>query len=261
MERSIDIYKQYLECLKKNDDFFCSFYFRPNLNFDFVKYSDILQNGLNTRNVPLNYEKDNLYVTYYRNKDLYLDLFDKITYALAYPSFLISSFIDSYDDKTSYPYCNDVRYMMLPIDKSDIKGVTIPEHLVNKNVLELESIIDKNILISLNKLNDYIKYVNKYFDIQNNSFNCEDEFLKFKGIYDHYYMLGYEKNASIEKALLEQKEYYNKNIYELVSNYIYELWSKKLNNDDVKLIDIIKYINNDNKPIYEIKKEKILTIN
>ena len=261
MERTIDIYKEYLECLKKNEDFFCSFYFRPNLNYDFIRYKDILQNGLNTRNVPVNYDKDNLYVTYYKTKDTYVDLFDKITYVLAYPSFLISSFIDSYDDKTSYPYCNDVRFMMLPIEKNNIKGITIPEYLINKNIKDLDSTVNKNILINLKNLNEYIKYVNNYFKVQNNTFNYEEEYTKFKKIYDHYCILGYEKNASIEKALLEQKEYTNKNLYEVINNYIYNLWSKELNKDDIKLIDIINYINTDNKPIYEIKKEKVLNIN
>lgn len=260
MKREIEIYKEYLECLKNDSDFFSSFYFRPTLNCDFTKYHDVLINGFNTKNVPSLYNKNELYVTYYNNKDNYVDHFDKFTYVLNYPSFLISSFIDSYNTKENYIYCNDVRFINLPLDKDAVKGISIPEHMINENINHLNAVNDLKILIDEYRYSEYISNISKYFNKNISGSLYETERRNLKKLYMDYYFKGYEEDA-IYKALKEQKDTLGTNLYELINDYVDQLWGSKIGKIDIKLLDVINYINDDYLPIYEIQKSRVKKLN
>jgi len=141
------------------------------------------------------------------------------------------------------------------IEKENIKAIMIPEEYKNKRLNEV-NMLPNNILnfgLIKSSVINMIKYLNDYnydVDIDEIAYLLKDLEIAFKSVKSLD-----KNNQDYNDAMLDYKDIIN-DINNLLSNYVYDMFSKLLGRD-ATVLDMVEYINNkyDNKDIVYLESK------
>ena len=141
------------------------------------------------------------------------------------------------------------------IEKENIKAIMIPEEYKNKRLNEV-NMLPNNILnfgLIKSSVINMIKYLNDYnydVDIDEIAYLLKDLEIAFKSVKSLD-----KNNQDYNVAMLDYKDIIN-DINNLLSNYVYDMFSKLLGRD-ATVLDMVEYINNkyDNKDIVYLESK------
>lgn len=278
MEKNIYVYRNYEDCVKNNLDFFQSYYYHSILDLNLVKLSRILDVGLLSRHglkdVCLYTEPLTSYSC--KNGSDYISISEClgrfplnilfhsfVMHVLSCPSIMISKDLitRSKVQNTCYGF-DDELFVLDKIDKEKFKAILLPEHLSNQLISETNPVVHNWVCLKKEYIGLWINLVEEYFSIKLD----RDKFIKMieemellsKKYYDQKY---YRLNEMATITLAEQKDNNGINLKELMAETLQELWNQRLDKDNVTYLDVVKYINKDELPIYKLTRKRVIRIN
>lgn len=276
MQRNYDI-KAYVDTVKDNESFFRKYYFHSIIDLNLIKLDYILKYGLLSRK---NIEQRNLlsfYVHSIRSYDCkngndYISLVDfnslveskeGCAFSQLFEAFALhtltslSIMIDrdvTVSKKGVLESCfDDEVFVRDYVDKSHIKGIILPEHLVEESICNIPFLPGDSYCYTETQINHLIDCMEAYF----NKKIFRDELL---ASVKQAWQIRNER-CSITSAVALQKERHGIDMKDILSKLINGLWQEKLKVENPSYIDVINYINNDIQPIYEINQKTLKKLN
>lgn len=233
---------------------------------DFAAIEGIMKNGImsleygNKHNIEVNrnYFGSNLDDTIscirylYVNKEVKDSAYNK--YVPNGVSFLIEDVPFIFDKDTRFIHRSDEVLVKDFIPRDNIKGILVPEELIDTDLEDLSYIREDSSSYSLikNKVDNISSYIKN-----NSGLVCDyQDFFR-----ELYYLSEESRNDSdlnIEELSSEFKDVICDLNYEIGSDF-HKCFSKVLNRKDINILDIINYINSRtlNLPIYLIKNKSM----
>ena len=139
------------------------------------------------------------------------------------------------------------------IDRKNIKGIILPEHLSDKQLKDIPFLPGDSYCYTLKNLNHLLDSLEIYFQKR----IYREELLKS---IEQAWNIVHESNLpSITVAIKFQKEKYGIDMKDILSSIIDELWKDETGLNNPTYIDIVKYLNKD-LPVYEITSKKLRKI-
>ena len=242
---------------------------------DFSAIESIMKNGIMSANygkdhgakVNRNYFGSNLDDTIscirylYVNKDVEDSAYNR--YVPNGISFLIEDVPFISDKNERFIHRSDEVLVKDFIPKENIKGILVPEELVNTDLRDLSYIREDSSSYKL--VNQKINSISSYIK-DNSGIICDYSIELFKlGWYNRDYeeMIKQGKtiddNNQIAKDLHEEIKDTIRDLNNVIGYDYYECFSKILSKEDVNVLDIVNYINSKtlNLPIYMIKDKTL----
>lgn len=280
MERSYDI-TSYIHTVMDNSDFFKEYYFHSIIDLNLVKLDQILEKGILSKKLIEKYNLLSFYVhSAYSgqccNGNDYISLVD---YNKLYHHDEINKFGPSFNllfeafsrhtltslslvvDKKIQTFCesvctdifDDEVFAFEKIDLDNIKGIILPEHLSNKNLGDIPFLPGDVYCYKSNSVSHLIDCLENYFS---KKIDRLELLSKTEELWDIYYKE--MECPSICGAIKIQKARYGVDMKDILSLMIKQLWTDRTGIIEPTYMDIIKYINKNNLPIYEIGRQKII---
>lgn len=268
MNRNRDI-TDYKDTVFSNLDFFKKNYYHSIIDSNLLKLDSILDNGILSKRLI---EDNNLCDLYTHNKNDFdsKNGYDYVSLSKVCDDFSMNQMFESFSFHTltslslilnrnldiEYLDTNfdDEIFVKNSIDKSNIEGIIIPD-ILSKNEI-------KNTCFLTGDLSNYTKtYINNLLDNLEVYFNTKVDREKILRSLKEFYdiLKNYEiPERWVESILKSQRKYYGLDIRDILAIEMNRLWQEKTKINNPLYIDIVKYINNNRLPIYEINKEKIL---
>ena len=266
--------KKYKNIVQSNHSFFKQFYYHSIIDSNLIKFDSILENGILTKKMieysglPTLYThsaddydskngNDFISLTKYTNKSTLSSMFESFAWhTLSSLSLMIDKNIKTTSIGDKEIYFNDEIFSSLTISTDNIKGILLPDILSNKSFDRICPLANDLTCYTRNYLNNWIYQVEEYF---NQTIDKEKILGSVNELWDIL-----NKDGSPEKwfnyALERQKYDTGSNVNEVLANIIKELWQNKLKLENPKFIDVVKIINDDRYPIYEIKEKELVKI-
>lgn len=277
MDKIRDI-KKYISAVEENNDFFKQYYYHSLIDLNLIKLDTILQYGILSKKLI---EKNGLANIYThsssdfdsKNGDMFVSLseytddcsfntmFESFTlHTLTSLSLLINKQIGVSKEGVRHTYFDDEIFCFQSVDKSKIEGIMLPEHLSNLTINQVNCLPNDLSCYTRSYINNWLKCTEEYFR-QKIPRNYIDE-LKLS----HEQLLNiieeYESPEKwIESAIKTQRNEYGKDLKDVLGDILHYLWSLKYGIQNPKYLDIIKMINKQSLPIYEIKEKCLKKVN
>ena len=266
--------KKYKNIVQSNHSFFKQFYYHSIIDSNLIKFDSILENGILTKKMieysglPTLYThsaddydskngNDFISLTQHTNKTSLSLMFESFAWhTLSSLSLMIDKNIKTTSIGDKETYFDDEIFSSLTISTDNIKGILLPDILSNKSFDRICPLSNDLTCYTRNYLNNWIYQVEEYF---NQTIDKEKILGSVNELWDIL-----NKDGSPEKwfnyALERQKYDTGSNVNEVLVNIIKELWQNKLKLENPKFIDVVKIINDDRYPIYEIKEKELVKI-
>lgn len=266
--------KKYKNIVQSNHSFFKQFYYHSIIDSNLIKFDSILENGILTKKMieysglPTLYThsaddydskngNDFISLTQYTNKTSLSLMFESFAWhTLSSLSLMIDKNIKTTSIGDKETYFDDEIFSSLTISTDNIKGILLPDILSNKSFDRICPLANDLTCYTRGYINNWIYQVEEYF---NQTIDKEKILGSVNELWDIL-----NKDGSPEKwfnyALERQKYNTGSNVNEVLANIIKELWENKLKLENPKFIDVVKIINDDRYPIYEIKEKELVKI-
>ena len=258
--------KKYRETSLDNHGFLKQHYYHSIIDLNLIKLDLILKYGILSRDnlinskLPLitidNVAIDNVIsISEYNDAIMFDPMYESFSkYALSSLTIMLDKNLEKEELSTLF---FDEYYVKDYIDKSYIKGIIVPEHISNKSLLETKPLANNVNCYKIEYIDNWIKCMELYFGKKidkSKIINSLKELTKILNSYkvDEKYLIN---------ALIEQKNINGYNFDNILASIIKELWEEKLKINNPKYIDIIKILNNNEHPIYEMGVMQLKKIN
>ena len=277
MDKIRDI-KKYISAVEENNDFFKQYYYHSLIDLNLIKLDTILQYGILSKKLI---EKNGLANIYThsssdfdsKNGDMFVSLseytddcsfntmFESFTlHTLTSLSLLINKQIGVSKEGVRQTYFDDEIFCFQSVDKSKIEGIMLPEHLSNLTINQVNCLPNDLSCYTRSYINNWLKCTEEYFR-QKIPRNYIDE-LKVSHEQLWNIIEEYESPEKwIESAIKKQRKEYGKDLKDVLGDILQYLWSLKYGIQNAKYLDIIKMINKQSLPIYEIKEKCLKKVN
>ena len=273
MDKNRDI-NRYINTIKENQDFFEKYYYHSIIDLNLIKLDSILQNGIlckyliESKNLPSlythssnDYDSKNgnnfISLTKYSDKTTFNSLFEAFPFhTLTCLSLLVDKGIPIYKEGDRETFFDDEIFCEDSIDKSKIKGILIPEHLSNLKLSEVNSLPSDLNCYTKTYLNNWLSSVEKYFGNSIPKYYIEELKESYKSLWEILNTFG-SPEKWLESAIWKQREKYGKDIKDVLACILEYMWSLKYNDINLKYIDIVNNLNNENIPIYEVGENRL----
>lgn len=277
MDKIRDI-KKYISAVEENNDFFKQYYYHSLIDLNLIKLDTILQYGILSKKLI---EKNGLANIYThsssdfdsKNGDMFVSLseytedcsfntmFESFTlHTLTSLSLLINKQIGVSKEGVRQTYFDDEIFCFQSVDKSKIEGIMLPEHLSNLTINQVNCLPNDLSCYTRSYINNWLKCTEEYFR-QKIPRNYIDE-LKVSHEQLWNIIEEYESPEKwIESAIKTQRKEYGKDLKDVLGDILQYLWSLKYGIQNPKYLDIIKMINKQSLPIYEIKEKCLKKVN
>lgn len=265
--RDID---KYIEVVKQNSDFFKNYYFHSLLDLNLIKLDSILKHGILSKKEIEDKKLISLYTHDSndfdsKNGSNYISLSeytDNTSFNLLFESFAfhtltsVSLLVDKNINITNHgereTYFDDELFCPNSIDKSNIHGIILPEHLSNLPISQVKCLSSDLSCYTKRYINHFLSSLEKYFEEKISS----DDIEKVKNSYEQLWGIIYDYGTPEKTyylALKKQKEINVKDLEEILASILEKFWSNKLEIKNPNYIDVLLKINNELLPVYEIK--------
>ena len=277
MDKNREI-NRYINTVKENQDFFEEYYYHSIIDLNLIKLDSILQNGIlckyliESKNLPSlythssnDYDSKNgnnfISLTKYSDKTTFNGLFESFPYhTLTCLSLLVDKDILIYKEGERETFFDDEIFCKGSIDKLKIKGILIPEHLSNLKLAEVNSLPSDLNCYTKSYLNNWLSSVEKYFGYNIPKYYIEELKESYESLWDILNAFG-SPEKWLESAIWKQREKYGKDIKDVLACILEYMWSLKYNDINLKYIDIVNNLNNENIPIYEVGENRLKKVN
>ena len=270
--RNID---NYIETVKQNEDFFKSYYYHSLIDLNLVKLDLILKHGILCKNlieqnklVTLythsadNFESKNgnkyVSLTEYTDKCKFNNIFESFAcHTLTSLSLMVNKDIEVSRVGERQTYFDDELFCLNYISKNMIRGIILPEHLANLQIKEV-SCLPNDISCYTNKyIKNWIECMQNYFKKSISVKEIENSLIQYWNILNEYE----NPERWTESAMKTQRNLYGYDFKDVLANILNNLWQEKLNILNPTYLDVVKELNNEELPIYEIKQKCLKKIN
>ena len=277
MDKIRDI-KKYISAVEENNDFFKQYYYHSLIDLNLIKLDTILQYGILSKKLIEKNGLANIYThssSHFdsKNGDMFVSLseytddcsfntmFESFTlHTLTSLSLLINKQIGVSKEGVRQTYFDDEIFCFQSIDKSKIEGIILPEHLSNLTINQVNCLPNDLSCYTRSYINNWLKCTEEYFR-QKIPRNYIDE-LKVSHEQLWNIIEEYESPEKwIESAIKTQRKEYGKDLKDVLGDILQYLWSLKYGIQNPKYLDIIKMINKQSLPIYEIKEKCLKKVN
>ena len=277
MDKIRDI-KKYISAVEENNDFFKQYYYHSLIDLNLIKLDTILQYGILSKKLIEKNRLANIYTHSSsdfdsKNGDMFVSLseytddcsfntmFESFTlHTLTSLSLLINKQIGVSKEGVRQTYFDDEIFCFQSIDKSKIEGIMLPEHLSNLTINQVNCLPNDLSCYTRSYINNWLKCTEEYFR-QKIPRNYIDE-LKVSHEQLWNIIEEYESPEKwIESAIKTQRKEYGKDLKDVLGDILQYLWSLKYGIQNPKYLDIIKMINKQNLPLYEIKEKCLKKVN
>lgn len=275
MVRCYDI-GQYIDTVRDNDDFFRNYYFHSIIDLNLVKLDYILKYGILSRKEieelkllsfyvhsirsydcknGMDYvslvDYDKLYRTYEKGP-AFSQLFEAFSlHTLTSLSLMIDRNIKVNEVGILESCFDDEVFTSEKICSENIKGIILPEHLTNKQLKDISFLPGDGYCYTPKALNHLLDCLETYFD---RKIDRKELLISVEQAWN----IAYEsERPSITEAVKEQRKRYGRDMRDVLSLMIHELWEGKTGISNPTYIEIIKYLNKD-LPVYEIGSKKLI---
>lgn len=270
MDRIYDI-NGYKDVVENNESFFRSYLFHSIIDLNLIKLDYILEHGILCRRHIESRNLLSFYVHSLRSYECkngldYISLvdYDKLVrspegcafsktfeafslHTLTSLSLMLDRDIELFESGELETLFDDEVFVKSEIDISHINGIILPEHLSNKKLSEIPFLPGDPFCYTLNSINHLIDCMEVYFNSKIPRDILINSVKQLWEINDKNF-----ERPSIKWSLDIQREMYGLDMKDILSEIISYLWCEKLQKDNLTYMDVIKYINNDRYPIYEI---------
>lgn len=271
---------QYIDTVKDNDDFFRNYYFHSIIDLNLVKLDYILKYGILSRKEieelkllsfyvhsirsydcknGMDYislvDYDKLYRTTYEKEPTFSQFFEAFSlHTLTSLSLMIDRDIKVSEVGISESCFDDEVFAFKRIDSKNIKGIILPEHLADKQLKDISFLPGDDYYYTPKALNHLLDCLEIYFD---KKIDREELLISVEQAWN----IAYEsERPSITVAVKEQRKRYGRDMRDVLSFLIHELWEDKTGINNPTYIKIIEYLNKD-LPVYEIGSKKLIKKN
>lgn len=276
MDKNRDI-SRYINTVKDNQNFFKNYYYHSLIDLNLIKLDSILKNGILCKNLIESKGLPQLYthlgedydskngnsfvsLTKYSSKTTFNELFESFSlHTLTCLSLLVDKDISIDKEGERLTFFDDEIFCKDIIAKEKIKGIILPEHLSNLKLSEVNSLPSDLHCYTKVYLNNWLSYVEKYFGYNIPKYYIEELKESYESLWSILNTYG-SPEKMIECAIWKQREKYGKDIKDILANILEYMWSLKYNDTNLKYIDVVNNLNNENLPIYEIGKNSLLKI-
>lgn len=276
MNRCYDI-GQYIDTVRNNDEFFRNYYFHSIIDLNLVKLDYILNYGILSRKEierlkllsfyvhrsgsyecknGIDYislvDYDKLYKMTYEKEPAFSQMFEAFSlHTLTSLSLMIDRNIKINEVGIRESNFDDEVFALKKINREDIKGIILPEHLINKPLKDISFLPGDEYCYTVKSLNHLLNCLEIYFKKKINR-------KKLLESTEEVWNIAYElERLSIAQAIKCQKERHGIDMRDILSSIIHELWEDKTKIDNPTYIDIIRYLNKD-LPVYEIGSKELI---
>ena len=266
--------------MKDNDDFFRNYYFHSIIDLNLVKLDYILKYGILSRKEiedlkllsfyvhsirsydcknGMDYislvDYDKLYRTTYEKEPTFSQFFEAFSlHTLISLSLMIDRDIKVSEVGISESCFDDEVFAFKRIDSKNIKGIILPEHLADKQLKDISFLPGDDYSYTPKDLNHLLDCLEIYFD---KKIDREELLISVEQAWN----IAYEsERPSITVAVKEQRKRYGRDMRDVLSFLIHELWEDKTGINNPTYIKIIEYLNKD-LPVYEIGSKKLIKKN
>lgn len=276
MNRCYDI-GQYIDTVRNNDEFFRKHYFHSIIDLNLVKLDYILNYGILSRKEierlkllsfyvhrsgsyecknGMDYislvDYDKLYKITYEKEPTFSQMFEAFSlHTLTSLSLMIDRNIKVSEFGIRESNFDDEVFALKKINREDIKGIILPEHLINKPLKDISFLPGDEYCYTFKSLNHLLNCLEIYF---NKKINRKKLLESTEEVWNIAYEL---ERLSITQAIKCQKERHGIDMRDILSSIIHELWEDKTKIDNPTYIDIIRYLNKD-LPVYEIGSKELI---
>lgn len=276
MNRCYDI-SQYIDTVRNNDKFFRNYYFHSIIDLNLVKLDYILNYGILSRKEierlkllsfyvhrsgsydcknGIDYislvDYDKLYKITYEKEPAFSQMFEAFSlHTLTSLSLMIDRNIKVNEVGIRESNFDDEVFALKKINREDIKGIILPEHLINKQLKDISFLPGDEYCYTVKSLNHLLNCLEIYF---NKKINRKKLLESTEEVWNIAYGL---ERLSITQAIKCQKERHGIDMRDILSSIIHELWEDKTKINNPTYIDIIRYLNKD-LPVYEIGSKELI---
>lgn len=272
MDRIYDI-GCFRDTVRSNDSFFRSYLFHSIIDLNLIKLDYILEHGILSRRYIEARNLLSFYVHSLRSYDCkngfdYISLvdYDKLAnssegctfsnmfeafslHTLTSLSVMLDRDIELFEKGELESLFDDEVFAKDEISNSHIKGIILPNYLTNKKLNEIPFLPGDYFCYTLKSINHLVDCMEVYFNRKIPRDILIDSVKQLWEINDKNF-----ERPSIKWSLDIQREMYGLDMKDILSEIISYLWCEKLQKDNLTYMDVIKSINNDRYPIYEIGK-------
>jgi len=271
MEKIRDI-EQYIDTVKNNSYFFKSYYYHSLIDLNLIKLDSILKNGILSKeliesseavsiythsSIDINSKNGDTFVSLSEYKDncKFCAFFESFTlHTLTSLSLMINKQLEVTREGERLTYFDDELFCFKSIDKSNIEGIILPEHLSNLMIKEVNCLPNDLSCFTNYYLNHWLTCVKKYFKQEIPESYIEELKISYQqlwNIIDEYESPG----KWIDSIIRVQRKEYGKDIKDVLADLLQYFWSLKYGIENPTYLDIVMELNKNNLPVYEIKEK------
>ena len=277
MEKIRDI-KKYINIVEKNQEFFKTYYYHSLIDLNLIKLDSILQYGVLCKQQIEHIGLASIYthsssdfdskngdtfvsLTEYTDDCSYNKMFESFSlHTLTSLSLLINKHISVSKEGVRETYFDDEVFCLDHINKKNIEGILIPEHLSNLKIREVSCLPNDLSCFTKKYINHWLYCAEKYFrqSIPNNFIE------ELKISHEQFWNIinGYESPEKwIQLATETQREKYGNDIKDILANILQYFWTIKSGLENPQFLEIVMFINKEKLPIYELKEKCLKKIN
>ena len=276
MDKVRDIDK-YIDTVKSNSNFFKSYYFHSLIDLNLSKLDSILHYGILSKNLieqkglPSLYthssgdfdsKNGNNYIslTKYDDNCEFSPMFESFSlHTLTCLSLMVNKSINIEEQGERRTFFDDEIFCLNSISTSNLEGIILPEHLSMLPINQVNCLPNDLSCYTKSYINHWIGCMQRYF----NTTLSQDVIEEIKVSYEQLWNILNEYGCPdrwLEFALRQQRNQYGKDLKDILANIIQNLWSQKFDMVNPTYIDVVMKLNNNQIPIYEIKRKSLKRI-
>ena len=270
--------KKYFSTIQENRDFFKQYYYHSIIDLNLIKLDQILQYGILSKKLIEQYKLATIYthpscdldskngdtfisLSEYTDNCSFSTMFESFTlHTLTSLSLMVNKQINISKKGEREAYFDDEIFCPGSIDKHQIEGIILPEHLSNLKINQVSCLPNDLSCYSRSYINNWLKCTEEYFGAQiptpyiNNLKTSHEQFWNIIREYE-------SPEKWIELANRTQREKYGKDIKDILAEVLQYSWSLKYGVENPGYLEIIMLLNDQNLPIYEIKEKSLKKLN
>lgn len=266
MDKIRDI-NQYKETITSNADFFKQYYYHSLIDLNLTKLDLILQYGLlckrlleQTHNLSLYTHQANDYdskngsdyisLTEYKDDCAFCTMFESFPlHTMTSVSVLVDKDIRVFKQGARETFFDDEVFAQCAISQSKLKGILLPSHLTNLPINQVNCLPNDLSCYTRRYIDHWIDCMENYFERKIPRKIIEESREQLWTILEDYE----SPEKWIQSAVQYQRKIHGKDIKDVMAQVLYELWQQKLKIQNPTCIDVIRSINKQELPVFELQ--------
>lgn len=276
MDKIRDI-ERYINTVRKHDKFFKKYYFHSLIDLNLTKLDSILEYGILSKNLIQQKNVTSLYthdsrdfdskngnsyvsLTQYTNDCGFCSIFESFSlHTLTSLSLLVNKNINVEKQGERETSFEDELFCLNSIPRSELEGIILPEHLSTLPISKVNCLPNDLSCYTKSYLNHWIECMQRYFKTTLSQEMIHDIKVSYEQFWD--IIKEYEnKERWVGFAIKKQRDQYGKDLKDILANVLQFLWAQKFEISNPTYMEVLTRVNDNQLPVYEIKKKTLKRI-